>query len=159
MTMRWGRVVSLLAGCAAIGIALFAAMAWRATSTDVVESADALQRLDALRAQLGAEPPILGLEQDGTVRNRVAAPDTSAVAPLSRIVVFVYRADTGRLIRTRIPFWFFRIKAPAADYALEGTGLSFQKLGITADDLQRYGPRVVVDHRTLGGGRLLVWTE
>ena len=159
MTIRWGRVVFAFLGCAVIGIAVFGAMAWRATSTEVIEGADVLQRFDALRAQLGAGPPILSLAQDGTVRNRVAAPEPGAVTSLSRIVVFVYRADTGRLIKTRIPFWFFRIKAPAADFALEGTALSFQKLGITADDLQSYGPRVVIDHRTQGGGRLLIWTE
>jgi hypothetical protein len=58
-----------------------------------------------------------------------------------------------------VPFWFFRIKAPAADFALEGTGLSFQRLGITADELRRYGSSSRDRSPNHGGGRLLVWTE
>ena len=103
--------------------------------------------------------PILSLSPDGAVINRAPAPSDDTASRPDRIVVSVYRADTNRLVETRIPFWFFRIKAPAADFALEGTGLSFQRLGITADDLRRYGPGVVIDRRTAGGGRLLVWTE
>ncbi len=159
MAVRWSRVVLVLLVCGLAGVSLFAVMAWRATSSEVLGQADAMRRLDALHARLGSAVPILSLSPDGTVINRAPAPADDTAAPLSRIVVSVYRADTSRLVETRIPFWFFRIKAPAADSALEGTGLSFQKLGITADDLRRYGPRVVIDHRTTEGGRLLVWTE
>lgn len=159
MAVRWSRVVLVLLVCGVAGVGLFAVMAWRATSSEVIGQADAMRRLDALQARLGSAVPILSLSPEGTVINRAPAPPDDIVAPLDRIIVSVYRADTNRLVATRIPFWFFRIKAPAADFALEGTGLSFQGLGITADDLRRYGPRVVIDHRTPGGGRLLVWTE
>lgn len=159
MAVRWSRVVLVLLVCGVVGIGLFSVMAWRATSTEVIGLADAMRRFDAVHARLGSAVPILSLGPDGTVINRAPAPaDHAATAP-DRIIVSVYRPDTQRLVNTRIPFWFFRIKAPAADVALEGTGLSFQRLGITADELRRYGPRVVIDHRTTRGGRLLVWTE
>ena len=159
MAVRWSRVGVVLLVCGAAGVSLFAVLAWRATSSEAIGPAAAMRRLDALHARLGSAVPILSLSSDGTVINRAPAPADAPAAPPHRIVVSVYRADTNRLVETRIPFWFFRIKAPAADFALEGTGLSFRRLGITADDLRRYGPRVVIDHRTAGAGRLLVWTE
>jgi hypothetical protein len=159
MAVRWSRVGVVLLVCGVAGVGLFAMMAWRATSSEVIGQADAMRRFDALRARLGSAGPIVSLGPDGTVINRAPAPaDDTAAAP-DHIIVSVYRADTNRLVETRIPFWFFRIKAPAADVALQGTGLSLQRLGITADDLRRYGPRVVIDHPTAVGGRLLVWTE
>jgi hypothetical protein len=73
--------------------------------------------------------------------------------------VLAYQAGEQRLVAADVPFWFFRLKGPAAQYALSGTGLDLKRLGITAADLERHGPAVVIDHTRPNGDRLLVWTE
>ena len=57
------------------------------------------------------------------------------------------------------PFWFFRLKGPAARLALDGTGFDLDRLHLTPSDLERFGPAVIVDHTSRDGSRLLVWTE
>ena len=58
-----------------------------------------------------------------------------------------------------VPFWFLKLKGPAAQMALRGTGLDLEYLGLAAGDLERYGPALVIDHTRPSGDRLLVWTQ
>jgi hypothetical protein len=64
-----------------------------------------------------------------------------------------------RLVRADVPFWYLKMKGPAVQYLVRGTGLDLQRLGITAADLERYGAAVVLDETNANGDRLLVWTE
>jgi hypothetical protein len=93
------------------------------------------------------------------VARRERPPDEPPPGRLSRLHVLVYHASSERLAESRIPFWFFRLKAPAAQYALDGTGLDLERLGITAPELERFGPRVVLEHQATNGNRVLIRTE
>jgi hypothetical protein len=57
------------------------------------------------------------------------------------------------------PFWFVKLKGPAAAYVLEDTGLDLERLGLTPAMLERCGPAVIVDHTSHDGSRLLIWTQ
>lgn len=150
--------VGLFIVCAIGGLAIFGIMSWRSTSIVRLDPPDAAQRLESIRQRFVGVGPVLRLTADGTVIDRqVAAHDRGA--GIETIVVVTYDPAARRLTETRIPFWFFRVKAPAAEYAFGGTGLDFRKLGVTAADLRRYGPALIVDHTTVAGGRLVVWTE
>ena len=150
--------VSILGLCAIGGLVIFGIMTWRSTSIDRLEPADAAQRLEAVRQRFGGAAPVLQLGADGTVISR-RPPNERPDAVIANIIVVTYDATAQRLTETRIPFWFFRIKAPAAEYAFGGTGLDFRKLGLTAADLRGYGPALIVDHTTAAAGRVVVWTE
>lgn len=150
--------VSIVALCAFGGLVIFGIMTWRSTSIDRLEPADAAQRLEAVRQRFGRAAPVLQLGADGTVISR-RPPNERPDAVISKIIVVTYDASTQRLTETRIPFWFFRIKAPAAEYAFGGTGLDFRRLGLTAADLRGYGPALIVDHTTGAARRVVVWTE
>jgi hypothetical protein len=70
-----------------------------------------------------------------------------------------YQPRIGRIVRADVPFWFLKLKGPAARLALRDTGVDLERLALTPADLERYGPRIVVDHLSGTGARLLVWTE
>jgi hypothetical protein len=144
--------------CASAGLLLFGVLSWRATSIEHFDAAEATHRLDPIRQRLGGDGPMLRLRADGSVIGRKPLPNNRDT-DLESIVVVTYDAIARRFTHTRIPFWFFRIKAPAAQYAFGGTGLDFRTLGLTAADLRGYGPALIVDHVTPAGGRLVVWTE
>lgn len=78
---------------------------------------------------------------------------------IRRLNALAYQADGQRLIAANAPFWFFRLKGPAAQLALSDTGLDLGRLGLTAAELQRFGPALLIDHKRANGDRLLVWTE
>ena len=151
-------VVAIVSACALGGIIIFGLMSWRATSIERLAPPEVARRVEAIRQRFGDAGPVLRLAADGTVIDR-RVPANDGGATIASIVVITYDSTARRLTETRIPFWFFRVKAPAAQYAFGGTGLDFQRLGVTAADLRRYGPALVVDHTTEAGGRLVVWTE
>lgn len=152
---RSNLLAGLIAG-AAIGLLIFGFLTWRVTTVERASAARALGRFAALR---GKAVPIIEITPDGAVARRERAPHEAPLERLSRLHVLVYHPSSERLAESRIPFWFFRLKAPAAQYALDGTGLDFERLGITAAELERFGPRVVIDHQTAGGTRVLIRTE
>ena len=92
-------------------------------------------------------------------QGRHSPPNGSPPGRLARLQVLVYHARSERLVESLIPFWFYRMKAPAAQFALEGTGVDLERLGVTASELERYGPRLVLEHRGSTGDHVLVWTE
>jgi hypothetical protein len=83
----------------------------------------------------------------------------SGRCPVSRLKALAWRASEQRLVTADTPFWFFKLKGPAARYALARTGLDLDCLHLTARDLERFGPIVIVDHASRDGSRLLVWNE
>jgi hypothetical protein len=155
---RVRRVVFLLLACAAAGILVFGGLVWRAVT---IERAGALQASDefsAARGGLGSSAPLLDIDDQGQVVRRERVPDRRPQA-IGRLRAMAYQPDIGRIVRADVPFWFLRLKGPAARLALRDTGVDLDRLGITPADLERYGPRVVIDHASSTGARLLVWTE
>ena len=156
--MRTRRVLLLLLAGAVVGFAIFGMLAYRAVSVEEAPAPEALRRFETIRAALGGRPPLIALDESGNVVRRSAPPVTSP-RPVSRLGVLAYQADEQRLVTADVPMWFFKLKGPAAQYLVRGTGLDLERLQITASDLERYDPSVVVDHARPNGDRLLVWTE
>ena len=107
---------------------------------------------ERFKALGGAAVPILGVTADGAVDRREPPPDEPPPGRLSRLHVWVYHAFPARLAERRIPFWFFRLKAPAAQYALDGTRLDLVRLGITGC----FRGTVEADSKQLADGALVV---
>ncbi len=152
---RWHVLAAVLVA-AALGLLIFGFLSWRATTVDRASPGYAMRRFAAIR---GTGAPVLEITPEGQVARRELPLDSAPPNDIRRLHVLVYHARSQRLVESRIPFWFFRLKAPAAQYALEGTGLDLQRLGITASELERWGPRIVLDHQTGPGTYVLIWTE
>jgi hypothetical protein len=158
--MRAGikRILSLLLIAAVIGLAAFGVMVYRAVTIQTAESSEALREFARVRAALPAGPALLALDASGNVVRR-AEPRTETPDPIHRLCVLAYHAGTRRLVSAEVPFWFLRLKGPAAQLALRDTGLDLERYRITPADLARHGPAVVIDSSRDNGDRLLVWTE
>jgi hypothetical protein len=154
-----GRVLVLaLAAGALIGFTIFGVLVYRAVTVEQADAPAALRRFAAIRAAVGAGAPLLTLDEAGRVTRRADPPASERARP-TRLGVLAYRAHDERLIAVDIPFWFFKLKGPAAQFAVRGTGLDLERLQITAADLELHGPSVVIDQSSTTGDRLLVWTE
>ena len=156
--MRTRRVLLALLAGAIIGFGIFGVLAWRAVNVEDADSPEALRRFTAIRSALGSRPPLLTLDEAGNVVRR-AAPPAQPPPPLSRLAVLAYQANEQRLVSADVPYWFFRMKSQPTQFLVRGTGLDLERLEITAADLAKYGPSVVIDHARANGDRLLVWTE
>ena len=101
---------------------------------------------------------MLRVDAAGVVTRR-QAPEISQAVPPTRLRVLAYRAPERRLVQAEVPFWFLKLKGPAVRYALRGTGLDLERLGVSPADLERYGVCLILDEARANGDRLVVWTE
>ncbi len=156
--MRASRFLFWLFAAALAGIAVFAVLVWRAVDVTDARPVEAARQFDDARRAFGEEPPLLARQADGSlVRRSTVQPD--APEPIAQVSVLSYDVATNRLTRADVPFWFFRLKAPAAQFIVRDTGLDLSTLGITAAELAREGPALVLDETDARGSRLLVWTQ
>ena len=158
MRLTARRVVIALAAGAAIGLSIFGVLVYRAVNIERADRGEAARRVATVRAVLPPGPAVLAIDDAGTIVRR-ETPRSATPPALRRLCVLVYYADAQRLVSADVPFWFFRIKGPAARYALRDTGLDLDRLGVTPDELQRYGPAILIDRVRPNGDLLLVWTE
>jgi hypothetical protein len=55
-----------------------------------------------------------------------------------------------------LPFWLLRLRDSGVDVSIAADGT---RLTMTMDEVERYGPALVLDHLEEDGSRVLVWTE
>jgi hypothetical protein len=152
-SLRWW-----FAAAAAVGVGVFAVLAWHSVTVEQAMPNEALQRFTEVRNGLAVVEPMLRVDAAGQITRRDQPSARDAAHP-TRLRALAYRAPEHRLVRADVPFWFFKIKGPAAQYALSGTGLDLDQLGVTPADLERCGVCLVLDETRANGDRLLVWTE
>ena len=73
--------------------------------------------------------------------------------------MIAFDPDDGRIVRVSIPFWLVRMKMRGATIDLNGNHMNLEDLRLTAEDLERFGPTLIVDHKNTTGERVLVWSQ
>jgi hypothetical protein len=156
--MRPSRILLLLVVAAVLGVGVFVYLASNTVTVERADDSEAMRQFQAARAAFGATPPMLEVDATGRVV-RHASPPSEDVHGLRQLRVLVFQAQQRRLIRSDVPFWFVTIKGPALQFALRGTGVDLEGLGVTAADIRRHGPGPILDETRSNGDRILVWVE
>ena len=123
-------------------------------SVDADESV-ATRSLDEARARFSGQQPILELREDKVSLLR-KAPDVASTRDLQNVHVLTWNAEEGTLTTLTLPFWLLRLRDSGVDVSLTADGT---RLTMTMDEVERYGPALVLDHVEDDGSRVLVWTE
>lgn len=113
------------------------------------------QSLAEARARFGGQQPILELRDEQVVLLH-KAPDVAPARDLQNVHALTWNAEAGTLTRIVLPFWLIRMKDSAVDVAVSASGTP---ISMTVEEIERYGPALLVDHMEEDGSRLLVWTE
>jgi len=133
------------------GGAWFFAAAFESASADERAASAAF---DDVRGRFSNVDPVFDIVGDDAVRRR-APPAAAAAAPLQTLRLRHWGPDDDRMEDVSIPFWLLRFKAGAISATSSHVGLR----NVTAQDIERYGPTLLVDHEGRRGDRLLIWTE
>jgi hypothetical protein len=118
--------------------------------------AAAMRELDALRGRFGARPPLVEIAdaRSGDIRiNRDPGTDAKAITTLH---VLAWKAESHELVRMEVPLWLARFSALNV---LSKLGVGPAKLRLSVQDIERYGPGVVIDFGGSGADRAVVWTD
>lgn len=151
--------VVVLGGALFLGVILYAV--FHNLNIRTVESAPAEQEYEHLRSQLAGRIPLIVIDQDDprTIRiNRHS--EQRMVRPLKVVHMFVWNPRDQRVARLDLPAWLLRFhtRRGLLGYGW-GDSMGLEHLSLTADDIERHGPGLILDFQDRRGARILIWTE
>ena len=161
-TWVWVVVGVIVAGILGI-VAMAAASLYyvsRHVDTKEVSPAMASREFDEVRARFPSQKPLIELDDRGDLlRTNPDRPAQKNPKRLEQINVLAFDPDEGRIVRVTIPFWLLRLKAGGTTIDLNHGRIDLEDLKLSVEDLERFGPTVIVDHSARSGERVLVWSQ
>lgn len=127
--------------------------------TKVTSPAGASVEFEQIKAQFVGQKPLIELDERG--RFLRANPDRPARSDMRRpdqLFVLAFDPDDERIVKVTIPFWLLRLKSRGT-IDFNGGQLELEDLKLTVEDLERFGPTLIVDHKSARGERVLVWSQ
>jgi hypothetical protein len=137
-----------------LGVWLFASV----FEHDTADERAATVSFDEVRRRFAAVDPVFSITGDERAEIRREPPSAQPGQPLERLQVLVWDPGDESLARVTLPFWILRLKAGPLDISGK-VMINHHHVDVTVEQIQRYGPTLLVDHEGRGGDRLLVWTE
>jgi hypothetical protein len=128
--------------------------------TKVVTRAGARMEFDHARAQFKAQRALIELDEHGRfLRSNSDRPVRTDARTPDQLYVLAFDPHDNRIVKITIPFWLLRLKAHGATVDFSDGRLDLEDLKLTVEDLERFGPTLIVDHKGAGGERVLVWSQ
>lgn len=134
----------------------------RQVSVQTMSRSDGAQEFDKLRAQFDGQKAFIELPDEDSdavpVVHRELA--THPTGQISVVHVRVWAPRDGKLVRVDLPMWMLRLTGSKPITIETGEG-SFGRMSlkVTAEDIDRRGPGLLIDHASRRGERVLAWTE
>ena len=125
-----------------------------------VTPAAAAVEFDAVRTRFQGRKPLIEIDAHGRfLRSNTDREPPPDARPPDTLHVMAFDPDDGGLVKVTIPFWLLRLKVNDATVNFGGNSMNLEDLKLTVDDLERFGPSLVVDQSNEGGDRVLAWTQ
>jgi hypothetical protein len=149
--------VALLAAGFLVLSGVGAYFALRHLDTRTATESEALREVDAVRARFGTRPPLVEVAAGGRLTDaRVNRLQGTDARPVETIHILTWTSDDGELVRAEVPLWLMRFSSVNI---LSQLGMAPERLRLTVQDIERYGPGIVVDYGRPGTDRVLVWVD
>jgi hypothetical protein len=135
-------------------------LAWFREHMDVqaASGASADTAFEDVRQRYVSKAPLLEMRGSSEARRNPPASDAPRIS-LSTLHVLAWDAREERLARFDIPFWFLRLKETPIRFGTYASGLDELKITLTAAEIERYGPGIIMDIERDGRDRALLWVE
>jgi hypothetical protein len=150
-------VLGVLILVAIVGLGSAVWLFTRSFDVGTADAATAALRFDDVRSRFAGSAPVLQVRDEEPVVTR-RPPDHKTGPRLTTLRILVWDPEEDKLTRIDLPFWLLRLKSGPIDIASDAR-MSSSDLGLTVEDLERYGPTLVLDHQGADGDRVLIWTE
>ena len=154
-------VVIVGAGLVAVaGYVIYQQFAFQTTTTSASSAEDEFTQV---AAQFAGQKPLLEIRDGEPILNKQRKrPSSGKAQPIEALHIMVWQPDERKLVKLNIPFWLLRMtkgQPIRLSGHQDGGEAGPVRLNITAEDLERYGPGLVMDHKDAGGDRVLVWAQ
>lgn len=165
-TKKWVPIVVgvaifvVIVGLGLIGSCVY--LLTRQVSVQTMSRSAGAEEFDKMRAQLAGQQPFIELPDEDSdaapVVHRELA--THPAGQVNTVHVRVWAPRDGKLVRLDLPMWTLRLMG-GKPITIETGHNTFGgvSLKVTAEDIDRRGPGLLIDHASRRGERLLVWSE
>ncbi len=82
-----------------------------------------------------------------------------ALGMLGMCVIMAWDPDEGRIVNLKLPLWILAMGQKKVDLGGGADSSDLRRLDLDIKEIERVGPLLVVDVRSPGGERVLIWTE
>jgi hypothetical protein len=145
-----------------IGIgAIIAVTAWFQQNLHVETRTerDAHTEFEAVRQKFGSRAPLLEI-RDGRPHYTGQRDQTpSSTTKLETLHVLVWDPEDERLARVALPFWVLRMKSDPIEFSAYASGMDDEDVDLRPEDIEKYGPGIVLDTTSPNGERVLLWAQ
>lgn len=160
----WVWVAIALAGLGILVLIVLAGMGLyffsQHVETRTVAAEDAADQFADVRKRFESQKPLIELDEDGEfLRSNPDRPTSSTPKAPSALHVMAYDHEDGRIVRLSIPFWLLRLQKGDATIDLGSNRMDLEDLKLTVEDLERFGPTLILDHKDKDGSSVLVWSQ
>jgi flagellar basal body-associated protein FliL len=151
-------VVGILCVIAVAGVGLY--FFSQHVQTRAASPTKAAREFEQIETRFTGQKPLIELDDHGRYlrANTARNPPANAKIP-DELNVLAFDPDNGRIVRISIPFWLLRMKMHGTTVDFNGRKMDLEDLKLTVEDLERFGPTLIVDHKNTGGERVLVWSQ
>jgi hypothetical protein len=161
----WGLIILgiaifvVLVGVSLVAVAGYFVYQQFAFESQPANEHTARQRFEAVAKRFEGHQPLLVIEDGEPVVNKDAHPHSGK--PIDALHVMVWDPADERVITLNIPFWLIRMTKGRPIHLSSGDRetVSTPELNISADDLLRYGPGLILLHTDAGGEHVIVWAQ
>jgi flagellar basal body-associated protein FliL len=160
----WIWVVVALAVVIILGVVAMAGMGLYFFSqhirTEAASPSIATREFAQVTARFTGQKPLIELDDRGHyLRSNTERPAPPHAKPPDELHVMAFDPDDGRIVRISIPFWLLRMKTRGQTIDFNGRRMDLEDLKLSVEDLERFGPTLIVDHKSTSGDRVLVWSQ
>lgn len=160
----WVWVVIAIAVVCILGLVAVAGIGFYFVSqhidTKAATPAAAAREFDSVKSGFAGQQPLIELDRRGKfLRANTDRPATPHTTVPDQLNLLAFDPSDGRIVRFSLPFWLLRMKTGGTTIDLNGNRMDLEDLRLSVDDLERYGPALIVDHQAPDGDRVLVWSK
>lgn len=120
---------------------------------------DAVARFEAERQRFADRRPLLVMGDNRRPRYAEGVPEHRNAGEVATFNVLAWDADDGALVSVSVPMWLLRMKSGPISFGEYIADLDEQAVRLGPEDLQRYGPGVLLDIESPDGDLVLLTAQ
>jgi hypothetical protein len=159
-TWVWVVVGIVVCGILAV-IVVAAASLWFVKSHVNIQSttvAAATEDFQTIRQRFATQKPLIELDERGSFLRANTDRPASTQRPQT-LNIIAFDPHDEKMVRVDVPFWVLRLKGGGGKFDIGRSNVDLARMRITVEDLERYGPILILDQRDTDGSRVLVWSQ
>jgi hypothetical protein len=152
----------VIVGVGVVGLVGFMVYRQSSLQYDAATPESAEKELEKIRARFAGQKPFIEVTgEHGEIEPRVIERGDAHPQHIDSLHLMAWDPGEEQLVRITMPFWILRLSGNRPIRFSSGDDALFRArtLKVTASDIERHGPGLILDHREPGGHHVLIWAQ